>query len=161
MRLHRLRSDPALDFDPRTMRMRTAGDRGIRNRFDAESDKWAGGEWVEDKGTKMTYNVPHDRWDAEPIRLRVASLPFAEGGMRLAYRAREILKDNSEVDVVVKQWQLRGERPPEAAYDEAKTQTVAEAHAQEFNKACAKAKLSLRIAFLPVSVVQARQRERE
>ena len=69
----------------------------------------------EDKGTKMTYNVPHDRWDAEPIRLRVASLPFAEGGMRLAYRAREILKDNSEVDVVVKQWQLRGERPPDVS----------------------------------------------
>ena len=33
MRLHRLRSDPALDFDPRTMRMRTAGDRGFRNKL--------------------------------------------------------------------------------------------------------------------------------
>ena len=154
MLLHRIHSDPLLEDNERKLNRRTAGDRGIRNRYDAESDKWAGGEWVEDKGTKMTYNVPHDRWDAEPIRLRVASLPFAEGGMRLAYRAREILVDQTEIDVVVKQWQLRGEWPPERSYDEAKTQTVAEAHAQEFNKKCAGAELNVRIAFLPVSVVQ-------
>ena len=57
MLLHRIHSDPLLEDNERKLNRRTAGDRGIRNRYDAESDKWAGGEWVEDKGTKIYSGV--------------------------------------------------------------------------------------------------------
>ena len=53
-------------------------------------------------GTKLTYSCFDDKWNSEPVRLRVEEEPFQEGGMRLAYRARELFEDGSASDVVLK-----------------------------------------------------------
>jgi len=103
---------------------------------------------------KYTYDTAADRWDEADVHLRIASTPFSEGGMRLAYRAREMLADGSEVDCVVKQMKSSLGVSSDVNFDEAMTQTVAESYAQDFNRECAKRGLGHSLAFLPVSVVQ-------
>ena len=115
------------------------------------------GELTTIQGEKLTFDIQTDKWESVPVTLRVGSEPFGEGGMRLAYRAREVLPDGSEFDVVVKRF-----RPDmwadgftgEDVYHEAMTQMVAEQYAQDFNKLCAARGLLHRIAFLPASVVK-------
>lgn len=106
------------------------------------------------RGTKLTYDCQLDRWDEQPILLRMCAEPFAKGGMRLAYRAREVFEDGAEIECVVKRMLPEIQSPPNAMYQEAMTQMVAEGLAQDFNKACAARKLPQRVAFLPVSVVK-------
>lgn len=104
---------------------------------------------------KLTYDCQADRWDRVQIRIRVCSEPFASGGFRHAYHARELLQDGTEVECVVKQMrpEIVRERP-NVIYDEAKTQMVAESYAQEFNKSCAAKGLPHRVAFVSVSVLE-------
>ena len=116
------------------------------------------------KGKKITFDCATDRWGSVPIMLRVSSEPFGEGGMRLAYRAREVLPDGSEYDVVVKRFRDDLEEEgfsTEDLFQEAMTQMVAENHAQEFNRACALRGLPPRLAFLPASVVRVDGEEAE
>jgi len=110
-------------------------------------------------GDKLTFDCQKDRWESQPIKLKCAKEPFSQGGMRLAYRAREVLSGGDEFDVVVKRFKpdmwddgFTGED----VYHEAMTQMVAENHAQDFNKLCAEKGLQTRysIAFLPASVVR-------
>lgn len=103
---------------------------------------------------KFTYDCAADTWDQSEVVLRMDSIPFGEGGMRLAYRAREVLGDGSEVDCVVKRMKPGLGILPETNYHEAMTQTVAESYAQDFNRACAAKRLPYSIAFLPASVVR-------
>merc|ERR1712050_325862 len=105
------------------------------------------------RAQKYTYDSNTDGWDETGVALRIDANPFSEGGMRLAYRAREVLGDGSEVDCVVKRMKPGLGVPPETNFHEAMTQTVAEGYAQEFNRACAAKGLPHSIAFLPVSVV--------
>lgn len=106
------------------------------------------------RAAKLTYDCAADRWDESRVVLRIEREPFSEGGMRLAYRAREVLPDGSEVDCVVKRLKPGLLLPPETSFHEALTQTVAESYAQDFNRACAAKGLPHSIAFLPVSVVK-------
>lgn len=108
-------------------------------------------------GEKLTYDCAKDRWDGVPVTLRVSSEPFGEGGMRLAYRAREVQPNGSEFDVVVKRFRSDLEDEgytSDDLFQEAMTQMVAENYAQDFNKACASRGLQHTIAFLPASVVK-------
>jgi hypothetical protein len=77
--------------------------------------------------------------------------------MRLAFRAREIMSDGDEMDVVVKCFKdevlQEDESERELLLDEAMTQMVAEDYAQQFNKLAASRGLRHCLAFLPVSVV--------
>ena len=136
-RCHRLKSDPDLGykFNPRTMRMRTAGDRGVRNQLDEDlvdtslDLAWAspppGTAWVEDRGVRREYDADARSWTASPIRLLVASEPFAQGGLRLAYRGRELVAENAAdgaraatVDVARRPWAERGVvSAPELTYE--------------------------------------------
>eukprot|EP00438_Fugacium_kawagutii_P033399 Skav210068 [mRNA] locus=scaffold485:150014:153359:+ [translate_table: standard] len=109
---------------------------------------------VEHRATKYTFDCHSNGWEEHPVTLRLNREPFGEGGMRLVYRAREILEDGSEVDAVVKRIKPGSGLKPEVNYHEAITQMVADSYAQEFNKACAQAGLPHRLAFLPVSVVK-------
>jgi len=86
--------------------------------------------------------------------LRLEEKPFAAGGMRMCYRAREVLDDGSEVDVVVKRILPNSGIDPEINIMEAMTQMVAESYAQDFNKCCAEIGLAHSIAFLPVSALR-------
>jgi hypothetical protein len=74
--------------------------------------------------------------------------------MRVVYRALEVLGEDSFVECVVKRIKSDVGDSSEANFAEAKTQSVAESYAQDFNRACTANDLSHRIAFLPVSVVQ-------
>jgi len=115
------------------------------------------GEIITLSGDKLTYDCEKDRWDSVPVTLRVSSEPFGEGGMRLAYRAREVLPDGFEFDVVVKRFRSDLEDEgytSDDLFQEAVTQMVAENYAQDFNKACAARGLRHTIAFLPASVVK-------
>lgn len=111
-------------------------------------------------GTKLTYSCGDDKWNEEPVRLRVEEEPFQEGGMRLAYRARELFADGSSSDVVLKCFREdaleEGEIEAELIEAEAQTQMVAEDYAQQFNKLCASKGLRHCLAFVPVSVVRLR-----
>ena len=126
-RCHRLKSDPDLGYtyNPRTMRMRTAGDRGVRNQLDEDlvdtsldlawTSPPAGTEWVEDRGVRRDYDADARAWTASPIRLLVASEPFAQGGLRLAYRGRELVAESAAdgaraatVDVARRPWAEHG-----------------------------------------------------
>lgn len=111
-------------------------------------------EFVQCRGSKLTYDSSADRWEQAPVTLRVSTEPFSEGAMRLAYRAREVMDDGSEIDAVVKRIKPGIGLDAEMNYHEAMTQMVAESHAQEFNKACAKAGLPHSIAFLPICVLK-------
>ena len=103
-------------------------------------------------GRRFTYDVDADHWDQTSVRLRVATEPFAKGGQRYAFRARELCAGGDEVECVVKE--LMPDLNQDMAFEEAMTQMTAEAYAQEFNRACASRGLAHRVAFLPVSVVQ-------
>ena len=135
-RCHRLKSDPDLGykFNPRTMRMRTAGDRGVRNQLDEDlvdtslDLAWAppaGTAWVEDRGVRREYDADARSWTASPIRLLVASEPFAQGGLRLraprARARRENAADGARaatVDVARRPWAERGVvSAPELTYE--------------------------------------------
>lgn len=111
-------------------------------------------------GTKSTYECGADKWNTEKVRLRVDAEPFQEGGMRLAYRARELFEDGSAMDVVLKCFRedvlQEGEIEADLIECEALTQMVAEDYAQQFNKLCASKGLSHCLAFVPVSVVRLR-----
>lgn len=106
------------------------------------------------RAKKYTYDCGKDSWDQEFTRIRVDREPFGEGGMRLAYRAREILEDGSEVEAVVKRMKPGCAPSGDHMFHEAMTQMVAESYAQDFNKACVASGLPHRVAFLPVSVLQ-------
>lgn len=108
------------------------------------------------EGFKKTYDCQKDCWDEQNIVLRVHAEPFAQGGMRLAYRAREVLDDGSEMECVLKRMRTEMQAHRRAIYKEAMTQMVAEGLAQDFNKTCYSKGLPHRIAFLPVSVVEVR-----
>lgn len=103
---------------------------------------------------KFLYNCDKDTWERSQVRLAIAPQPFAQGGMRLAYRAWEVLHDGSTIECVVKRFKPELGLPDEANFHEAMTQMVAEGHAQEFNKACAGRHLPHRVAFLPVAVLR-------
>jgi len=109
------------------------------------------------RGTKRMYDCASDKWNTSPVALRISEEPFAEGGMRLAFRAREIMSDGDEMDVVVKCFKdevlQEDESERELLLDEAMTQMVAEDYAQQFNKLAASRGLRHCLAFLPVSVV--------
>lgn len=109
------------------------------------------------RGTKLTYDCSNDKWVREPVDLSVEREPFQEGGMRLAYRARERFPDGGEIDVVLKCFKedvLQGQDEGELIKSEAMTQMVAEDFAQQFNKLCSSKGLPHRLAFVPVSVAQ-------
>mmetsp|Transcript_37797 Transcript_37797/g.70524 ORF Transcript_37797/g.70524 Transcript_37797/m.70524 type:complete len:293 (+) Transcript_37797:63-941(+) len=108
----------------------------------------------EHQATKFTYDCEQGQWEQQFVRLRLNRVPFGEGGMRLVYRAREVLEDGCEMDAVLKRIKPHCGLDPEMNYHEAMTQMVAECYAQEFNKACSHAGLPYSIAFLPVSVVK-------
>lgn len=109
-------------------------------------------------GTKETYECAGAKWLKEPVRLLVEGEPFQEGGMRLAYRARELFADGSASDVVLKRFKSdtleEGEDEAELIAAEAMTQAVADDYAQQFNKLCAAKGMPHCIAFAPVSVVR-------
>ena len=108
-------------------------------------------------GTKLTYECAVDKWNRAPVTLRISEEPFAEGGMRFAFRAREILEDGSELETVVKCFKEEVLQPDEdereLIMDEAMTQMVADDYAQQFTRLAASKGLSHCLAFLPVSVV--------
>lgn len=110
------------------------------------------------EGSKLTYDCAHDKWNAESVKLKVELEPFQEGGMRLAYKAREIFDDGSECEVVLKHFKEdaleEDEDEDELIKSEAMTQMVADEYAQQFNKLASSKGLSHRVAFLPVSVVK-------
>jgi len=106
------------------------------------------------RARKFTYDCASGRWEEQAVNLRMSHEPFGEGGMRVVYRAREILEDGSEVDAVVKRIKPGIGLDPDTNYHEAMTQMVAESYAQDFNKACAQQGLRTSIAFLPVSVIK-------
>lgn len=114
-------------------------------------------------GTKLTYSCQDDKWNTESVRIKVEAEPFQEGGMRLAYRARELFADGSEMDVVLKCFREdvleEGEDEADLIESEAQTQMVAEDYAQQFNKLCASKGLSHCLAFVPVSVVRLRSEQ--
>jgi len=118
-------------------------------------DRYMDQRW---SGRRFTYDVDTDKWDESPVVLRLAEEPFAEGGMRLAYRSREVLGDGDEVECVAKTFKPGTESIAQLTFDEVMTQMVAERHAQDFNKACAASGLPHRLAFLPTSVVQLDER---
>ena len=111
-------------------------------------------------GTKETYDCSVDKWNAEPVRIRVENEPFQEGGMRLAFKARELYPDGTASDVVLKLFRddvlQEGEDESDLIACEAMTQMVAEDYAQQFNKLCASRGVSHCVAFVPVSVVRLR-----
>jgi myosin-heavy-chain kinase len=110
------------------------------------------------EGSKLTYECARDKWNVEPVKLKVELEPFQEGGMRLAYKAREIFDDGGECDVVLKHFKeeavAEDEDEDELIKSEAMTQMVADDYAQSFNKLASAKGLSHRVAFLPVSVVK-------
>ncbi|CAJ1382759.1 unnamed protein product, partial [Effrenium voratum] len=106
------------------------------------------------EATKYSFDCGSGRWEQHRLTLRLTTEPFAEGGMRLCYRCREISEDGWEVDKVVKRIKPHSGLDPTVNYHEAMTQMVAESYAQDFNKACCQAGLPNRIAFLPVSVIK-------
>ena len=69
-------------------------------------------------GRRFTYDVDTDKWEASAVELRIADEPFAEGGMRLAYRAREVLGDGDEVECVAKTFKPGTESIEQLTYDE-------------------------------------------
>ena len=83
-------------------------------------------------GQRFTFDCSTGKWDRAQVTLRLAPQPFAEGGMRLAYHAREILPCGDEVEVVVKIFKEGFEEQlgDNLAFDEAMTQMVAENYAQ-------------------------------
>jgi elongation factor 2 kinase len=103
--------------------------------------------------TKYTYDCAADKWDEARVKVRIAPHPFAEGGMRLAYRAWEVV-DDDEIPMVVKRWK-RGGSTETVVFDEARTQMVAEHYAQEFNRRCADKGIDgVSVAFLPASALR-------
>ena len=114
-------------------------------------------ERFEMKGRKLVYECATDSWHEDSVRLLVESEPFQEGGMRLAFRAREVFSDGSASDVVLKCFKPEileeGENEADLIKSEAMTQMVAEDYAQQWNKLAASKGLEQRLAFLPVSVV--------
>eukprot|EP00929_Paragymnodinium_shiwhaense_P094689 TRINITY_DN55444_c0_g1_i1.p1 TRINITY_DN55444_c0_g1~~TRINITY_DN55444_c0_g1_i1.p1 ORF type:complete len:275 (+),score=31.05 TRINITY_DN55444_c0_g1_i1:49-873(+) len=110
--------------------------------------------YVQYRARKCTYDCASDRWDEQDVTIRICRESFGEGGMRIVHRAREVLDDGSEVECVVKRIRPGVGLEPDSNIHEAVTQMVADSYAQDFNKACAAAGLSHRIAFLPVSVIR-------
>lgn len=110
------------------------------------------------KGSKLTYDCARDKWNAESVKLNVELEPFQQGGMRFAYKAREIFDDGGEIEVVLKHFKedvlAEDEDEDELIKSEALTQMVADDYAQQFNKLASSKGLSHRVAFLPVSVVK-------
>ena len=129
----------------------------------AASTRNCGASRVKFVGTKLTYSCQDDKWNTESVRIKVEAEPFQEGGMRLAYRARELFADGSEMDVVLKCFREdvleEGEDEADLIESEAQTQMVAEDYAQQFNKLCASKGLSHCLAFVPVSVVRLRSEQ--
>ncbi len=110
------------------------------------------------RGSKLTYECANDKWHREPVHLITETEPFQEGGMRLAFKARERFPDGGEIDVVLKCFKEdvlhEGEDEGELIKSEAMTQMVAEDFAQQFNRLCSSKGLPHRLAFVPVSVAK-------
>jgi len=110
------------------------------------------------RGRKLTYECASDKWNAEDIHLITEVEPFQEGGMRLAFKARERFADGGEIECVLKCFKddalNEDDDEAELINSEAMTQMVAEDYAQQFNKLCSTKGLPHRLAFVPVSVAK-------
>ena len=54
------------------------------------------------EGTKLTYDCASDKWNVDSCTIVIEPQPFQEGGMRMAYKAREVFADGSDMEVVLK-----------------------------------------------------------
>ena len=116
------------------------------------------------RGEKRTYECATDSWSSERIELITECEPFQEGGMRYAFKARELDPDGSEMECVLKCFKAdvvgEDEDVSQLIEAEAMTQMVAEDYAQQFNRLAASKGMSQHtIAFVPVSVVRVQNEE--
>jgi len=103
-------------------------------------------------GDKYSYQAHREKWLKKPIKIAIETKHFNQGGMRLVYRCEELdEKDNSRILSCAKIF--KDGEGPQAYFDEAMTQMVAESYAQEFNRECSKKGLKYNVGFVPVSVL--------
>lgn len=116
----------------------------------------SGGGWsAPEDCVKWLYVVEEGRWERGRTTLRRQHAPFAQGGMRLSYRAQELERDGGATPVVCKVFKPDCNSPPDDYFNEALTQMVAESYAQDFNKQNGAASAG-NVAFLPVTVLEFR-----
>ena len=84
--------------------------------------------------TRLTYDATSATWRTSTVTVQLAQRPFARGGMRLAVRCDEVLRDGTVVPGVAKFF-ADANTPTKAHFAEASTQMIAENIAQEFNRA--------------------------
>lgn len=103
-------------------------------------------------GDKYCYQANKEKWLKISVKVAIEAKHFNQGGMRLAYRCEELdEKDNSRIFSCAKVF--KDKEGPQAYFDEAMTQMVAESYAQEFNRECASKGLKYNVGFVPVSVL--------
>ncbi|CAG9465141.1 unnamed protein product [Pedinophyceae sp. YPF-701] len=106
------------------------------------------------RGTRLTYAIESADWVASDVAIRIldGGRPFASGAMRDCVRCQELDPDGATIPSVAKALRPGSGLPPAAVFDEAMTQAVAEAFAQEFNRRVQPLGFPT-VAFLPVGVV--------
>jgi len=104
------------------------------------------------RGDKYCYQANREKWLKIPVKVAIEEKHFNQGGMRLVYRCEELdEKDNARILSCAKIF--KDNEGPQAYFDEAMTQMVAESYAQQFNRECAKKNLVYNVGFVPVSVL--------
>ena len=99
---------------------------------------------------KYDYDAATEKWRKSTTRVLVDATPFAHGGMRECFHAREI--DGADVvQSVLKVF--KDPVPANVYFDECQVSSVAETHAQAFNRLCASRGLPHSVAFLPCAVI--------
>lgn len=135
-------SPPRDKFIPASRQKATPG--GRRNKPPSKTYTFA--------GDKYSYQAEKEKWLKIPMKVSIERKPFNEGGMRQVYRCWELDdKDNSRILSCAKVF--KDGEGPQAYFDEAMTQMVAESYAQEFNRECSKRALEYNVGFVPVSVL--------
>jgi len=103
-------------------------------------------------GHKYSYQAHREKWLKIPVKIAIEVKHFNQGGMRLVYRCEELIeKDNSRILSCAKIF--KDGEGPQAYFDEAMTQMVAESYAQQFNRECSKKELNYNVGFVPVAVL--------
>lgn len=106
-----------------------------------------------ERATKFTYDANTGKWHLDPARYKIAEKFYAEGGMRRAYRACELLPDGSLLSGVIKLFKDE-KMKPSVIFHEALTQAVASKYAERFNELTKRKNVNLKVTFLPVTVVR-------
>jgi len=107
-----------------------------------------------EKACKITYNFPKKSWDKEDVRIKLDTIPFDKGGLRLVFHMRDTSEPN--ISFVAKlSRDARDKNLRSLYFEDVRMQTVAAHFAKKYNSYHPPKK----VEFLVACVLELKQRE--